>query len=588
MVSDILVSLLCGCFKSRSLHYRTSLHALAIKAGLQNVFISNHIINMYAKCGNLDYAHQLFDEMSDRNLVSWSALISGYDQARDPFMALDLFRKMRVEMRPNEFCFSSALSSCSRLMSLRIGQQLHSDALKLGYSSISFVCNSLIKLYSKCGQCNDAVSVFDSASGLICLVSYNVIIAGLVANKELERGFDMFRIMRRQGLIPDHFTFMGLLGTRIEFWTVAQLHCLTIKFMLDSMPIIGNVLIAAYRNFQFIEEAEKVFNSIELKDVISWNTMIAACSFCDDHVRAFTLFREMGKKEITQRPDEFTYTSVLSASAGLASLRHGKQIHAHLMRTRSGEDVGVGNALVNMYAKCGSIMHAKAVFDQMSCYNIFSCNAMIVGFANHGLGERAVEMFGLMKNMGIKPDSVTFLGLLIACNHAGLVDDGLAAFNSMASFYGIPPNIEHFSCLIDLLGRAGKFDEAEEYVQKYNFGDDQVVVLGCLLSACRLYGNVVTGERLAKQILHLQPVTPSPYVLLSNLYACNGMWDGVAGTRKMLRGSGMKKEAGHSLIDVQGFLEKFIISDFSHSMIEEILEILRILRWNMDNNLLCY
>lgn len=588
MVSDILVSLLCGCFKSRNLHYRTSLHASAIKAGLQNVFISNHIINMYAKCGNLDHAHQVFDEMSERNLVSWSALISGYDQAGESLMALDLFRKMRAEMRPNEFCFSSALSSCSRLMLLRLGQQLHSDALKLGYSCISFVYNSLIKLYSKCAQCDDAISVFDSASG-VCLVSYNVIITGLVANKEPERGFEMFRTMRQQGLNPDHFTFMGLFGTCIgplDFWIVAQLHCQTIKLMFDSMTIIGNVLIAAYKNFELIEEAEKVFNSIEVKDVISWNTMVAACSLCDDHIRAFSLFREM-QKEITQRPDKFTYASVLSASAGLASLRHGKQIHAHLVRTRSDEDVGVGNALVNMYAKCGSITHANAVFDQMSCYNIVSCNAMIIGFANHGLGERAVEIFGLMKDMGIKPDSVTFLGFLIACNHMGLVDDGQAAFNSMNSIYGVPPNVEHFSCLIDLLGRAGKFDEAEEYVQKYHFGDDPVV-LGCLLSACRLYRNVVTGERLAKQILNLKPVTTSPYVLLSNLYASDGMWDGVAGAWKMLRGSGLKKESGHSLIDAEGFLEKFTISDFSHSRMEEILEILRILSWNTGDELLFY
>ncbi|KAI5676363.1 hypothetical protein M9H77_07313 [Catharanthus roseus] len=588
MVPEILPLLLRSCSKTHKLQYRTSLHGLAIKAGLQSVFFCNHILNMYAKCGNLNLAHQLFEEMPERNLVTWSALVSGYDQADKPLMALGLFKKMRTELEPNEFCFASALSSCARLMALRHGQQCHSDSLKLGYSSVSFVYNSLIKMYSKCGQCDDAISVFHSASG-VTLVSYNAIITGLVENKQPEIGYEMFKTMRRQGLVPDHFTFMGLLGTCIDsldFWILAQLHCQTIKLMLDSMTIIGNVLITTYKKFKLIEEAQKVFNLIGEKDVISWNTMIAACSHCDDHVRALGLFREM-EKESSQRPDDFTYASLLSASAGLASIRHGKQIHALLIRTRSQADVGIGNALLNMYSKCGSIKHACAVFEQMSCHNLLSLNAMIAGFAYHGLGEKAIEMFGFMKDMGIKPDSVTFIGLLIACSHVGLVDEGQAIFDSMYSIYEIPSNIEHFSCLIDLLGRAGRFGDADKYVKKFHFGDDPVV-LGCLLSACRLHGNVITGERLAKRILDLEPVTTSPYVLLSNLYASDGMWGGVAQARKLLKDSGLKKEPGHSLIDVEGFVKKFTIADFSHPRMEEILDILKILSWTGDEELDCY
>lgn len=544
---------------------------------------SNHMLNLYAKCGRLNLAHQLFDEMSERNLVTWSALISGYDQAGIPLMGINLFAKMRTELLlPNEFIFASVLSSCASLVEPRLGQQIHAQAFKLGCSSISFVSNSLISMYMKCGECTDAMSVFDGASGLSC-VSYNAIIAGLVENKQFERGFEMFKTMCQKGLIPDGFTFIGVLATcndPQDLWRGMQLHCQTIKLNLDSMATIGNVMITMYAKFNLIEAAEKVFRLLEEKDTISWNTMIAAFSQCDELVKALSVFREM-VNQAAKRPDEFSYASALSACAGIASVRHGKEIHAHIIRIREDKDTGVSNALVNMYAKCGLIGYASTVFDQMDCHNIVSWNSIISGFANHGLGGKALEMFVYMKDAGINPDSVTFVGLLTACNHTGLVDEGQAFFNSMETVYTIRPDLEHFSCLIDLLGKAGRLSEAEEHVQNYNFGHDPVV-LGCLLSACRLHGDVDTGKRVATRLLNLQPVTSSPYVLLSNLYASDGMWADVAEARKMLKGSGLKKEPGWSLIDVDGSVEKFTMGDFCNSRMEEMVDILEILNCTAD------
>lgn len=575
MVPETLVSLLHACSKNRLLHHGLSLHASAVKAGLESTFICNHILNMYAKCGRVGNAHQVFDEMLERNVVTWSALISGYDQCGKHLMSVELFSRMILEEQPNEFVYGSVLSSCASLMAPITGQQIHGHSLKLGYSSISFVCNSLISMYMKCGRSTDAESVFDNVSKL-SMTAYNALITGFLENKHPEKGIKIFKTMCQNGLVPDRFTFMGVLGSCLDpfcYWRGLQLHCQTIKLKLDSMAIIGNIIISMYSKFGLIEESEKMFKSINEKDVISWNTMIAACSQCDDHAKALNVFREM-EEENTQRPDDFTYSSVLTALAGLASIRHGKQVHALLIRTLSDKDTCVSNAVMNMYAKCGCIRYGWTVFNQMGRHNLVSWNTMIAGFANNGLGYRALEMFELMKDMGIKPDSITFVGLLSACNHSGLLTEGLDLYSSMDTIYGIVPDIDHFSCIIDLLGRLGRLSEAHKHMHKYQFGDDPVI-LGCLLSACRLHGDVVTGEKLAKRILSLQTTTSSPYILLSSLYASDGMWDSAAEARKMFKGSGLKKDPGHSLIDVDGFIQKFTLGEFSHPQIKEVVETLK-------------
>ncbi|KAM7492496.1 hypothetical protein LguiA_035417 [Lonicera macranthoides] len=573
MTPESLGSLVHHCSKIRAFRYGLSLHAVAFKTGMQSdVFVSNHILNMYAKCGKINLAQQLFDQMSQRNLVTWSSIISGYYQTGKPLMAVELFSQMRLE--PNEYIFASAISACASLLTLKLGEQIHAQSVKLGHSSISFVSNSLVSMYMKCGQCNDAFSVFTGTFEPNS-ISYNALITGLVENQQPKRGYEAFQLMCQQGLTPDRFTFVGLLGTCTtadDLPRGMELHCHTIKLQLANTAFIGNVIITMYSKVNLIEEAEKVFRSIEEKDVISWNTFIAACSHCVDHGKGLDVFREMSK-EVGVSLDDFTYASALAACAGLASISHGTQIHAQLIRTRLNEDVGVNNALLNMYAKCGHIRYAYTVFNQMDYRNLISWNSIIAGFANHGLGRKALDMFEQMKEIGVKPNSVSFVGLLVACNHTGLVDEGQGYFNSMNEVYGIAPDIEHFSCLIDLLGRSGRLKEAEEYIEKFCFGHDPVV-LGCLLSACRLHGDVVIGERSARRLLKVRPVSTSPYVLLSNLYASDAMWYDVAEARKMLKGSGLKKEPGHSLIEVKGIVEKFTVGNFSHSRIEEIVDIL--------------
>ncbi|GMH01286.1 hypothetical protein Nepgr_003125 [Nepenthes gracilis] len=226
-----------------------------------------------------------------------------------------------------------------------------------------------------------------------------------------------------------------------------------------------------------------------------------------------------------------------------------------------------------MYSKCGCIGYAYVVFSRTSHRSLVTWNSIIAGFGNHGLGRNALELFEQMKESGVKPDSVTFVALLVACSHSGLTNRGQSLFDSMAEVYGISPSVEHFSCLVDMLGRAGRLQEVGRYMKRFPFGNDRIV-LGSLLSACRLQGGVSVGEWLGEQLLKLPQTSTSPFVLLSNLYASDRMWSSAAEIRRMLKGSGLKKEPGHSLIEVKGILEKFTVGDFSHSKIEKIKDVL--------------
>lgn len=573
MVPEAIASLLHHCSKTKDFWKGLCLHAVVLKTGLQsNVFISNHVLNMYAKCGYLSLAHKVFDKMSEHNLISWSAIISGYAQHGEHWLALDMFSKMQLP--PNEYIYASAVSACASLAALELGLQIHAQTIKSGYECISFVSNSLISMYMKCGQCRSALSVHNSVVNPNP-VSYNALITGYIENHEPGKGFEVFKCMHKHGLVPDSFTFVGLLGFCTEsndLRTGMALHCQTIKLKLYSTPLVGNMIMAMYAKSNCIEEVEKAFALINDKDVVSWNSVISALSHSSDQTKCIRYFREM-RNECRTRPDDFTFASILAACASNTSILLGKQIHAYLIRERGCQDIGVSNALVSMYAKSGSIDYAHNVFNNMSCHNLISWNTMIAAFGNHGHGDRAIEIFEQMGAAGIKPDSITIVALLIACNHAGFVDKGECYFNSMKEKYGINPNVEHFSCLIDMLGRAGRLSEAEDYLKKYHQWNDPVV-LGSLLSACRLHGNITTGEWLARQLLQCQPISSSPYVLLFSLYASDERWDEAANARKMVKDSGLRKEIGYSLVELKGNYEIFSMGDFSHLRFQEIKHVI--------------
>lgn len=569
-----LKSLLHNCSKTRSLRHGIVLHSLLIKMGFSSdLVVSNHLINMYSKCGRTGDARKLFDVMPIRNLVSWSAMISGLNQAGMFSAAILFFNNMDVE--PNEHVYSTIFSACGgqNLSELVFtGRQLHSRVLKNGYIGVSFVANSLISMYLKSDLFDNAFDVFTTMDE-VNSVSCNVMIVGFAVNGQIEKSLKLFKDIR-----PDMFSFSAMLqGFSGDFFLLSELHCQAMKFGLDVTSFVGNVILTMYSDTGSIREAEKVFWTIKEHDIISFNTFMAACLHCNAHSAALGVYREMMEHRFED--DNFTLATSLTACSGLGSINFGIQIHARLIRTKPDIDIQVCNALMNMYAKCGSMSHAQSVFNGMPRQNLVSWNTVITGLGNNGQGREAIKMFDKMvsNTNNAMPNSVTFVALLMACNHSGLVSEGLSYYEKMESVYYITPRIEHLACMVDLLGRSGRLEEAEDHINASNLEVHHCnqIVWGSLLSSCRIHGNVVIGERVARRLLQLQPTATSPYVLMANLRASDSRWQGVARARKLLKAStAVNKEPGWSYVEVNGGFTKFTVGDFSHFRIAEIKMIL--------------
>ncbi|KAG8071167.1 hypothetical protein GUJ93_ZPchr0006g42149 [Zizania palustris] len=551
-----LVSLLLGRDATRSRAGATDaaavVHAASVKAGHDaDARLSNHLLSAYGTAGFLASARRVFDGMPRRSLVAWSALISCHVQAGRPDLALALFARMDMDARPNEYVYGSVLRSCGALRTLAVGVQVHADAVKNGFLGVSFVANSVISMYMKCRCFEDGYAAFKSLVEPN-VVSYNAAISGLAESSQPQRGLEVFKLMKLQGLHPDRFSYAGVLGICIPLalrCTGELLHGEAIKIGLDIAVFVGNVILDMYSKIGTITDAEKVFRCMEEKDVITWNTHIAAYSRHGVHIGALMVFKDMVDidHDTTVLPDDHTLSSALAACAELSFIRHGEQVHGHLIRSRKDPDVAVGNAIIDMYAKCGKMVLAARVFDRLPSQILLSWNTMISGFGKQGNASEAIKMFDRMKEAGIVPDSVTFTALIAACNHAGWVNKGMEFFNCMRETYRISPRIEHVSCIADLLGRAGMLQEAEQYFRSSELRHDPVA-LGSLLSASRVHGDAGTGERAARRLLALGPTTSSPYVLLSQLYASDKRWDNVAEARGILKNRLPKKDAAWSVI----------------------------------------
>lgn len=427
-------------------------------------FLINTLLNMYAKFGLLDEAQNLFDKMPERNVVSWTTMISAYSNSSLKYKALEfLILMLREGVRPNMFTYSSVLRACDGLLDLK---QLHASIMKVGLESDVFVRSALIDTYSKLGE------------------------------------------------------------------QIAALN---------------------------------VFNEMVTGDLVVWNSIIGGFAQNSDGDEALLLYKRM--KRAGFAADQSTLTSVLRACTGLALLELGRQVHVHVLKFD--QDLILNNALLDMYCKCGSLKDASLVFTKMVEKDVISWSTMIAGLAQNGFSSDALKLFESMKVRGPKPNYITVLGVLFACSHAGLVKDGWYYFQSMKELFGIDPGREHYGCIIDLLGRAGRLDEAVKLIHEMNHEPD-AVTWRILLGACRVHKNVDLAIYAAKEILKLDPTDAGTYILLSNIYANSQKWEDVSEVRKVMRARGVKKEPGCSWIEVSKQVHAFMLGDDSHPRTEEI------------------
>lgn len=371
---------------------------------------------------------------------------------------------------------------------------------------------------------------------------------------------------------PNEFTFATVLtscGGTSGFELGKQIHSLIIKSSFESHIYVGSSLLDMYAKAGRIHEARGVFECLPERDVVSCTAIISGYTQLGLDEEAIELFRKLQVEGMSS--NYVTYASVLTALSGLAALDHGKQVHSHVLRFEIPSYVVLQNSLIDMYSKCGSLTYSRRVFDNMSERTVISWNAMLVGYSKHGMGREVVELFNLMREENkVKPDSVTYLAVLSGCSHGGMEDRGLEFFNEMVNCKdGFEPEIEHYGCVVDMLGRAGRVGEALEFIKKMPF-EPTAAILGSLLGACRVHSNVDVGEFVGQHLMEIEPENAGNYVILSNLYACAGRWEDVTRVRELMKEKAVTKDPGRSWIELDQTLHTFHASDRSHPMSEEL------------------
>lgn len=556
-------------------------HGYAIRTGLNNVNvgIGNGLINMYAKCGSIAAAMIVFRNMADRDSISWNSMISGLDQSGCFEDAITCFLAMRrTGFVISNFTIISAMSSCTSLGWVVLGQQIHGEGIKLGLDLDTSVSNALLGLYADTGYLTKSYKVF-SLMLEHDQVSWNSMIGALAGSDEsVSDAARYFLDMMRDGWTPNRVTFINILAavSSLSLKELGlQIHALALKCSFSKDGAIENALLAFYGKCGQMDECEKIFfRMFERKDEVSWNSMISGYIHNEILPKAMDLVLLMMRRG--QRLDCFTFATVLSACASVATLERGMEVHACAIRAWLENDVVVGSVLVDMYSKCGRIDYAARFFDRMQVRNLYSWNSMISGYARHGHGEKALKLFGEMKIEGQLPDHVTFVGVLSACSHVGLVEEGYEHFKYMNELYGLVPRMEHFSCMVDLLGRAGELDKIEEFIRSMPMKPN-VLIWRTVLGACsRANGRKMDlGRKAAEMLFNLEPENAVNYVLTANMYAAGEKWEDVAKARMVMKEAAVKKEAGCSWVSMKDGVHVFVSGDKSHPDKDLIYEKLR-------------
>jgi ATP-dependent DNA helicase HFM1/MER3 len=581
---------------------------------------------MYAKCSSLTDARRALDQMPKTNPVSWTVMIAAYARNGNCEEALKLYSGMHLMgFLPDHVTFVSVLPACANLAALQHGRQIHEQVIRSGFQFNLFVGSTLVDMYVKCGSLEDARNVFDKMPQrnvitwnamiagyaqigqvektlelfwrmpLRSAVSWNVIIAGFAQNGHNKEAFSLFNEMQRTGFQPNQFIFASVLracASLAELDRGTKIHEEIIRCGFQSDVFVGSALVDMYCKCGNLEDARKVFDKMSERNVVSWTAMIAGYTQNEDTAEALKIFEEMPKRSVVSwnamiagiaqnghfsealklfqqmqlsgvKPNLDTFASILPACANLASIEQGKEVHENIIRIGCQSDVFVASALVDMYGKCGSLDDACRAFRNIHRHNVVSWTVMILGYAMHGYADEALQLFEKMQNSGTNPDSVTFIGVLSACCHAGLVDDGWKYFDLMSQYYHITPLMEHYACMVDLLGRAGYLYEAQDFIENMPIKPD-ATVWGSLLGACKIHANIDLGEFVANRLFELDPADGAPYVLLSNMYAEAGRWDGIINVRKIMKDRQVKKKPGCSWIEINSRVHSFLVGNDSN------------------------
>lgn len=557
-------------------------HAQIVVSGFSShVVVSTSLLNMYAKIGNIKDSCKVFNTMIEHNQVSWNAMISGLTTNGLHLASFDLLGNMSKQgLSPNLYTLISVSKAVGKLGDLSKAKEVHNHACELGIESKVSMGTALIDMYSKCGALSDARLIFDQ-NFTNCGVNtpWNAMISGYSQYGFSKKAFKLYNKMHENDIKSDLYTYCSIFNAIADLKNLKHLkevHGMVLKGGCDLAVLsVNNAIADAYSKCGSLEDVRNIFDRMEERDIVSWTTLLTAYSQCNEGEQALEVFYQMREEGFL--PNEFTFSSVLVSCASLCLLEHGRQVHGLSFKSHLDTQKCVESALVDMYSKCGSIYEAEKVFNKILNPDVVSWTAIILGYALHGLVSNALNHFTNMEKMGIKPNAVTFLCILFACSHGGMVEEGLHFFQLMEIKYGLVPELEHYACVVDLLGRVGRLDDALEFIAHLPIEPNEII-WQTLLAACRVHGNVELGEVAANKIHSIKPEYSAPYVLLSNTYMAKGSLKDGLNVRTVMKDRGVKKEPGFSWISVRGRVHKFYSGDKKHPQMEDIYMKLKELR----------
>ncbi|CAN0864802.1 Pentatricopeptide repeat-containing protein At4g33990 [Linum grandiflorum] len=551
----------------RNLFDGQKVHCCILKLGFEwDVFIAASLLHMYSRFEIVEGARKLFQNMPVRDSGSWNAMISGYCLNGNAADALDLVNDMRLEgVKMDAITVASTLPACVQVNDFIAGKLIHLYVIKHGLELNLFVSNALIDMYSKFCVLGDARRVFEQME-VRDVISWNSIIAAYEQNNDAINARLLFENMQQVGIQPDVYTLVSLASIVSQLndnKNARSLHGFILRRGLFKEAVItGNAVVDMYAKMGITEYARCVFEGLPTKDVVTWNSLItgyAQNGFANEACAVFSMMK--GSKDIV--PSQGTWVSVLPAYSQLGALQQGMSIHARVLKNSLCSDIYVGTCLVDLYGKCGRLDDAMSLFYEVPRQSSVPWNAIIACHGVHGHGEKALKLFKEMIAEKVKADQVTFVSLLSACSHSGMVKEGEWCFSMMQQEYGIKPILKHYGCMVDLYGRAGLLDVAFKFIKNMPIRPD-ASIWGALIGACRIHGNVELGKAASAHLFEVDSENVGYYVLLSNIYAKAGKWEGVNDVRSLARGMGLKKTPGWSSIEVDNKVDVFYTGNQSH------------------------
>ncbi|KAL6844449.1 hypothetical protein ACP4OV_026122 [Aristida adscensionis] len=539
------------------------IHARAVVLGIAaNPAFATRLLADAAPA-SVAYARRVFDAAPRRDAYMWNTLLRAHAHSQSPLAAdtLHLYKRMRAAgVAPDHYTYPIVLPACAAAHALHLGRAAHGDAVRFALSQDGFVRSALIAMYCQEGEVGNAETVFaeSGSDGSRTVVSWTAMVAGYAQNWFFGKAVALFGTMVSQGISPNEITLISFLPClQGEEWLPAgkMVHGFVVKLGFDANIPLVNALITMYGKCGSKAMANAFFEGMAVRNLVSWNTMVALYEQCGDAAQAIKFFRRMLTEKVGF--DCVTLVSVLSACARSGALETGKWVHEFARSHGLDRDARICNVLVDMYAKCGEIDSAREVFDCLHGPSVVSWSAMISAYANHGESEEALKLFSLMKSEGVRPNSFTFTAVLVACGHSGLVDEGLKHFNSILTDYQMSPRLEHYACMVDMLGRAGRLVEAYEIIRRMSIQPDKCV-WGAFLGGCRLHGNLDLAEFVARELFQSGSNDVTFYVLMSNMYFEAGMLEDAERMRRTMKKMELKKTAGRSSVCTNKELRSFM------------------------------